>query len=118
MKKLLLVAVLAVGAWVGYQYLQTGSLPFGSSAPASAEERELAALFDQFEAARAEFRRGLKSAGLTGMDTGAQVDAAVEQVKRVAKSLKRLKGKLKSPEAKKKAASLEEAIKLFQSKLR
>ena len=117
MKKLLLVAFLAVGAWVGYQYTQTGSLPFGSSAPASAEERELAALFDQFESARAEFKQGLRSSGLTGMDNTAQVDAAVQQVKRVQKSLSRLKTKLKSPEAKKKAAGLEKAIKQFQSRL-
>ena len=117
MKKLLLVVFLAVGAWVGYQYTQTGSLPFGSSAPASAEEKELAALFDRFESARAEFRQGLKSGGL-GIDSTSQVDAAVQQVKSVQKSLSRLKSKLKSPEAKKKAESLEQAIKLFQSKLR
>jgi len=117
MKKLLIVAVLAVGAWLGYSYSQNGSLPFGSSAPASAEEQELADLTDQFESAQAEFRQGLKSAGL-GIDSTSQVDAAVEQVKRVQKSLSRLKNKLKSPEAREKAASLEQAIRLFQSKLR
>ncbi len=117
MKKLLLVAFLAVGAWAGYQYTQTGSLPFGLSSPASADEKQVAALFDQFESARAEFKQGLRSSGLTGMDNTAQVDAAVQQVKRVKESLGRLKSKLKSPEAKKKAKALEQAIKLFQSKL-
>ena len=117
MKKLLMVVILAVGAWIGYSYSQTGSLPFGSSAPASAEEKELADLHDQFESAQAEFRQGLKSAGL-GMDSTGQVDAAVQQVKRGQKSLSRLKSKLKSPEAREKADSLEQAIKLFQSKLR
>jgi hypothetical protein len=52
------------------------------------------------------------------MDSTGQVDAAVQQVKRVQKSLSRLKSKLKSPEAREKADSLEQAIKLFQSKLR
>lgn len=118
MKKLFILAILGVGAWVGYEYSQTGSLPFSSSAPASAEEKELANLFDQFESARAEFRSGLKSAGLTGMDTTAQVDAAMQRVQRVGKSLGRLKSKLTSPQAKKKAARLEQEIKMFQSRLR
>jgi DNA-directed RNA polymerase specialized sigma24 family protein len=118
MKKLLVVAVLAGAGWLGYQYVQTGSLPFGSQAPASAEEAELDALFDQFESARAEFRQALKSAGLTGMDTSSAADAAVQQIGRVEKALNRLKRKLQSDEARKKAEKLEQAIKLFQSKLR
>jgi hypothetical protein len=118
MKKLLMVIVLAAGGWVGYQYSQTGSLPFGSQAPASAEEEQLADLFDQFESARAEFKNALKSAGLTGMDTTSDVDAAVSQVKAIDRSLGKLKPRLKTPEARHKAGELEKAIKDFQARLR
>ncbi len=117
MKKLMLFLVVAAAGWVGYQYMQTGSIPFLSSSSSTPEERELDVLFDRFEAARAQFRRAGKSSGLTGMDNTAEVEAAVQEVKRVEKAFARLKSKLVSEAAKKKAGSLDQAIRLFKSKL-
>ena len=118
MKKLMIVLVLAFGGWVGYQYSQTGSLPFGSHAPSSPEEQELAALSEQFQSAQATFRSSLQSAGLTGLDTTADVDAALEQIKGVQSRLAKLKPKLNTPEARKKADELEAAVKDFLARLR
>ena len=117
MKKLLLVLVVAVAGWVGYQYTQTGSVPFLSSSASTPEERELDELFDRFESARARFQKALRSSGLTGMDMTADADAAMEEVKRVEKAFAGLKKKLVSETAKKKAATLDQAIRLFNSKL-
>ena len=118
MKKFAFVVFLAVVAVVGYQYSQTGSLPFLSSGPASVEERQLEDLFDRFATARSQFKQAGRSAGMTGLDTTAGADAAISEVKRIKTALDRLTSKLSSDEARRKASQLAEEIKNFQARLR
>jgi hypothetical protein len=118
MKKLAAILVLALAGWFGYQYSQTGQLPFGSSTPSTPEDQELAALFDQFKTAHNQFQSAVRQAGLTGLDTTAEADAALQTVNRVEKALERLKGKISSQEGRQKADALALEIRNFKAKLR
>ena len=118
MKKLAAILVLVLAGWVGYQYSQTGQLPFGSSTPSTPEEQELASLFDQFRTAQKQFQSAGRQAGMTGLDTTAEADAALQTVNQVEKALERLKGKITSQEGREKADELALEIRAFKAKFR
>ena len=118
MKKVLWIVVLLVAALLGYNYYTTGTLSPIPSGPTSAEDRELRELDDRFRAARKEFNQAVRGAGLGGIDTTAEAEAAMIELQRVEKGLADLKSRLTLETSKQEADRLERAIREFTKDLR
>ena len=118
MKKVMVAIVLAVGALVGYNFLTTGQLSILPSSSLTAEEQELEDLASEFDTARDRFHQAGRAAGMTGIDSSADAEAAILNAKRVEKALDELKGRLTSDPAREKARKLEREIEEFMRGLR
>lgn len=106
MKKLLVLILLLVGAVLIYNYTTSGEIAFLPSAPLTGEEQELQRLERKFETAAAEFDQALRSAGLAGLDTTGDADAAMREVERIEGSLDKLLRRLAGEDARRKAERL------------
>ena len=80
MKKMLLIAVVVIGALLAYNFATTGEFTLLPQGPLSGEEQELQRLEREFETAATEFNQALRSAGLAGLDTTGDADAAMREV--------------------------------------
>lgn len=108
MKKLLgLVVIVAAGIFAYTHFLNTPS--------ASADERLLGDLEHRFEAASQSMALANRSAGATGIDTTADVEAARAAVRRVDGELQDLMGHLQSGSARQRAERLQEKIRAFRA---
>lgn len=119
MKKLVvLVAVVAVGLVV-YNYATTGTVALvPPSLSMSPDERAVADLEQRFEDARHEFAQAGRGAGLTGMDTTGDAEAAMRSVQQISSDLRELQKRLSSAPAKQKAETLAASIESYQRDLR
>ena len=108
MKKLLLLAVVVAGGIFGYAH-------FLNARPASPEEKILVDLEHRFDKATQQMAMANSSAGVTGMDTTADVEAARSTVRRIDTELEALKGRLKSAAAIQRAERLQEKVKAFRA---
>ena len=84
----------------------------------SEEEQELKELESRFDTARSRMAQANRAAGMTGMDTTADAEAAVRQVERVEKELKAVMARLSSESARKKATALQREIQDFKKSMR
>ena len=80
------------------------------AAPSSPEAQELQRLERSFETAATEFNQALRSAGLAGLDTTGDADAAMTEGGRVEQSLEKLLRKLDGDEVRKDAEGLKMRI--------
>lgn len=86
MKKLILLVVAVVAVWLGINYARTGRLALFPSAANPAEQRihdleqELAAIESQIQSAG-------RAAGMTGMDTTADVSALTAKKTEIEKQI-------------------------------
>ncbi|MFQ5702023.1 MAG: hypothetical protein ACE5HU_09285 [Acidobacteriota bacterium] len=110
MKKLLFLATLIAAGILGYNY-------FVHVTPASAEERALAELEHQFDSANSAMMQAGRTAGVSGIDTTADIEAARSSVRRVENKLKQLTGRLESASARARAERLERRIQEFRRKV-
>lgn len=94
MMKILVAVVLIVVALVGYNYLTTGKLALIPSATMSAQEREINDLIDSVKQATAQFAQAGRTAGMSGVDTTSDAEAARQQVIAVDKRLREMKSKV------------------------
>jgi hypothetical protein len=78
MKKLVLLIVVLVGAWIGLNYMQTGEFSLFPS-KMSEEERKIQALEEELASVRAQISQAGRAAGMTGMDTTGDVSALIER---------------------------------------
>jgi hypothetical protein len=119
MKKLLvLLGVVAVGLVV-YNYATTGTVALvPPSMSMSADERAVADLEERFADARRSFAQAGRGAGLTGMDTTGDADAAMRSVQTISNDLHELQKRLSSQPAKQKAETLAASIESYQRELR
>ncbi len=69
-----------------------------------------------FETAQAEFHQALRSAGLAGLDTTGDAEAAMKEVKRIERNLDKLMRRLGNDDERKKAEQLKLRIKQFRHK--
>ena len=90
MKKLLVVLLLAGTGWIGYQSYQAGrfSVYAGRLSPEEAQIRDLE---KQIREAKKRFAQAGRAAGLSGIDTTAQADAAMREIKRLEGELEKLR---------------------------
>lgn len=106
MKKLAALVLVLAACFLGYNY-------FFDAPPASAEGRALSELEVRFEAANQRLQQAGRSAGVAGMDTTADFEAAHAAVLRVQADLQQLKGRITDDPSRKKAAALDAKISAF-----
>ena len=107
MKRVLIVLVIAGGGFLLWNNVI-------SPRNASASESRLADLESQLDAATSQMLQAGRTAGLSGMDTTADVGAAAAEVERIEGSLKMVQKDLKTQEARDRAARLQKKIEDFK----
>jgi len=116
MKKVLALVVFVGIIAVAANVMVKGGLPFMQSL--SEEEEELNRLRSELRAAVGEYRQAGRAAGLSGLDTTADAEAAIAAVDRIEKELADLRRELTSGAAKEAAQRLEDAITDFKQEVR
>ena len=118
MKKILIVVVIAVAGLIAYNYVNTGEITVIPSFTLSEDERELKALEDRFNAAVRQYSQAGRTAGLSGLDTTADADAARRSVQQIDKDLKALRKRLSAESAIRKADELAASVRNFSASLK
>ncbi len=93
MKKLILLIVVVVGVWLGINYMRTGQLSF-SPQTLSAEERVVRDLEKELDGVNAQIAQAGRAAGMTGMDTTADVGALMARKDALEKQIAEARKKL------------------------
>jgi capsule polysaccharide export protein KpsE/RkpR len=93
MKKLVLLIVVVVGVWLGVNYIKTGDLSFFPKA-VSAEEKQMRDLEKELEGVNAQIAQAGRAAGMTGMDTTADVSALMARKDSLEKQIAEARKKL------------------------
>jgi hypothetical protein len=96
-KKVLAGIILILGGVVAFNWFTTGELTLIPSSPLSAEGRDLSRLHERFVAAAHQYNQAGHAAGVSGMDTTADAQAAIHELDQVEKELLDLKTKHLSP---------------------
>ena len=107
MKKLVILSLIAVAGIIGYTR-------FLNARPASADDLALADLEHRFEAASQSMAMANRSAGVSGMDTTADIEAARIAVRRIDSELQELKGHLGAGSSRERADRLQEKVRAFR----
>jgi hypothetical protein len=116
-KKIVIVILVVVAGLITYNYVTTGELSVVPSFTLSEDERELNALEDRFNAAVKQYSQAGRAAGLSGMDTTADAEAARLGVQQISKELKSLQKRLSSESSIRRAENLIAAVRDFSDKL-
>ena len=98
MKNLITLAVVVVVGLVAFNYFKTGELTIIPGGSMSDEAREVNRLRGEFRQAAQEYRQAGRTAGLSGLDTTSEAEAALNRVDGVERDLKKLRGAVKEPE--------------------
>jgi hypothetical protein len=117
MKNLITIAVVVVVALVAFNYFQTGEFKLLPGSSMSPEEQELNRLKGEFRHATQVYRQAGRSAGLSGLDTTSDIEAALHTVDGVERDVKQLRKRTKDPEVKSKIDELLAEIKKYKQDL-
>jgi len=117
MKKFAVVLVVVVAGLVAFNYSNTGELTLVPSFSKSEEERAVLDLREDFAASQKQFIQAHRTAGLSGIDTSAEAEAAVKDVKRIKRDLEKLRKTLSEEKAKRIAGELSSAVRAFEKTL-
>jgi peptidoglycan hydrolase CwlO-like protein len=93
MKKLVFLVILAVGVWLGVNYVRTGKVAFFPEVR-SAAEQELDDLEQQLDSVQKQIEQAGRAAGLSGMDTTSDVSSLMEKKRRLEERIAELRKKL------------------------
>jgi DNA repair exonuclease SbcCD ATPase subunit len=116
MKGVILVVLLAAAALLAYNYVHTGKLTLIPSSLSKAEQ-QLQRLEERLDSARRQFHAAGRAAGVAGVDTTADAEAARREVERVEADLKALRAQIEEAD-KLKADALMDKIQEFKKELR
>jgi hypothetical protein len=94
MKKLVLLVIVVAAAWLGVNYVRTGSLSFSPPA-VNAEEEHLQALQRDLDDVNSQIASAGRAAGMTGMDTTSDVSALMVKKEKLEKEIAEARAKLK-----------------------
>lgn len=94
MKKLILLIVLALGVWLAVNYMRTGQLALFPAA-VSAAERQARDLEKELDDVNAQIAQAARTAGVTGLDTTADVSALLAKKERLEKQIAEVRKKLR-----------------------
>lgn len=117
MKKLAIVIVVAIVGLLAFNYAKTGELTLTPSFSKSEQETAVRDLQREFSAAQKQFVQAYRTAGLSGMDTTAEADAAIQGVKRIKRELTKLRKTLSEEKAKRIASELATSVRTFEKNL-
>jgi hypothetical protein len=92
-RKFLLAAFLIVSGMIAYNFVTTGKLSVIPSDSRSPEEQQLASLESRVRSDGNAITGAGRTAGLTGMDTTADVESAMRDLEKVEKEIETLKDK-------------------------
>ena len=96
-KKVLAGIALVLGGVVAFNWFTTGEVALIPSTPLSAETRTLNRLEERFVAATHRYYQAGHAAGVSGMDTTSEAQAALGELTQVENELQDLKGKNPAP---------------------
>ncbi len=116
MKGLIVLLLIAAAALVAYNYVHTGKVTLIPSSLSKAEQ-QLQRLEERLNSARQQFQAAGRAAGVAGIDTSADAEAARREVERVEADLKALREQLEEAD-KLKADELMDKIQEFKKELR
>ena len=91
MKKLILLVVIVLAVWLTVNYVRTGTVSLFPQA-ATPQAQELRDLQDELNAIDAKIEAAGRAAGLTGVDTTADVGALQARKEQIQKRLNILRG--------------------------
>ena len=114
MKNLITIAVVVVVALVAFNYFQTGEFKLLPGSSMSPEEQELNRLKGEFRRAAQAYRQAGRSAGVSGLDTTSDVEAALKTVDGVERDIQQLRKRTDDPEVKSKIDDLLAEIKKYK----
>jgi hypothetical protein len=95
-RKIGIAALIFLGGLVGYNFITTGTLTLVPGSSASPEEQRLADLEAQVRSAGSQITSASRAAGVSGMDSTADVEHAINELERVEKEIEAVKEKTKS----------------------
>jgi len=93
MKKLALLIVVLVVVWLGVNYVRTGQLSFMPTS-LSAEEQHVRDLEGELKGVEDQMSQAGRTAGITGMDTTADVSALMVKKDKLQKELEEARKKI------------------------
>ena len=94
MKKILVLVAVLVVAWLGFNYMKTGQLSLLPSA-SSPENEKLRSLEAELRAVNSQIESAGRAAGMTGMDTTADVGALTARKEAIEKQIAEIKTRAK-----------------------
>ena len=94
MKKIILLVVVLAAALIGVNYMRTGTIALFPAA-VSAEERQIRDLEKELEAVKEQMGQAGRTAGMTGMDTTADMAALMEKKEKLEKQIEEARKKLR-----------------------
>ncbi len=113
-KKVILFIILIVIAFFVYNYFRTGQFTLF---PVSSEaDRVLKSLKEDFRNAEKSIAQAERSAGVSGLDTTSDVEAALSSIRRIERELEELDRNADSDEMKAKIQELKDEIGLFKKR--
>jgi hypothetical protein len=98
MKSLITIVVVVVVALVAFNYFQTGKFSLVPGGGMSQEEKELNRLKGEFRRAAQAYRQAGRAAGISGLDTTSDAEAALNSVDGVERDAKALRKRTTDPE--------------------
>jgi hypothetical protein len=113
-KNLIAVAVVVVVALVAFNYFQTGEFSLMPGGGVSPEEKELNRLKGEFRRAAQSYRQAGRAAGVSGLDTTSDIEAALQTVDGVERDVQMLRKRTTDPEVKAKIDDLLAEIKKYK----
>ena len=116
MKGLLAILALAVAALLAYNYVHTGKVTLIPTS-LSKGEQQLQQLEKRLDGARRQFEAAGRAAGISGVDTSADAEAARREVERIEAEFKNVRDQLEEAD-KLKADELQAKIDDFKKDLR
>ena len=117
MKKIVVVILVVVAGLLAFNYVSTGRFALVPSFAVSEDERAVKALEDRFNAAVKQYSQASRTAGMSGLDTTADAEAARVTVRQISKELKPLQKRLTSESAIRRAENLSAAVQEFSASL-
>ncbi len=110
MRNLITIAVVVVVGLVAFNYFQTGEFKLMPESAASDESRAVNRLRGDFRQAAQEYRQAGRSAGLSGLDSSSDAEAALATIDGVERDLKKMRKQVDDPEVGKEIDALLEEI--------
>jgi hypothetical protein len=98
MKNIIALVVVVIAGLVAFNYFQTGEFSLLPGGGMSEEEQELNRLKGEFRRAAQSYRQAGRAAGMSGLDTTSDADAALRTVEGVERDLKALRKRTTDPD--------------------